>query len=179
MYIDYVRIYQEEGKESITCDPREYILQLTSFFWFSNAHRVAGYPTIDYIEKHARAYASPNFTVSFSRPVGDLGGELILVQVVGGHRSPVAQEQVGGWVLKRRAQFMRVVYSCPSCLLRLSPTPRLEEFDPIGYIKLHIILSQDCGTDGVKPPCGYRIIVCLCYAIKHVKIDLLFRGTKY
>lgn len=23
MYIDYVRIYQEEGKESVTCDPRE------------------------------------------------------------------------------------------------------------------------------------------------------------
>lgn len=23
MYIDYVRIYQQEGKESVTCDPRK------------------------------------------------------------------------------------------------------------------------------------------------------------
>ncbi|PUU80090.1 beta-glucan synthesis-associated [Tuber borchii] len=43
MYIDYIRIYQEEGKESITCDP-------------------PGYPTTDYIEKHAKAYTNPNFT---------------------------------------------------------------------------------------------------------------------
>lgn len=30
MYIDYVRIYQEEGKESVTCDPREFL----SVFFF-------------------------------------------------------------------------------------------------------------------------------------------------
>lgn len=24
MYIDYIRIYQEQGKESVTCDPRKF-----------------------------------------------------------------------------------------------------------------------------------------------------------
>lgn len=31
MYIDYVRIYQEEGKESVTCDPREFSPVFFSF----------------------------------------------------------------------------------------------------------------------------------------------------
>ncbi|RPA94517.1 beta-glucan synthesis-associated [Choiromyces venosus 120613-1] len=43
MYIDYVRVYQEEDKESINCDP-------------------PGYPTTDYIEKHLNAYTNFNFT---------------------------------------------------------------------------------------------------------------------
>lgn len=32
MYIDYIRIYQEEGKESITCDPRE--CSSSQILWF-------------------------------------------------------------------------------------------------------------------------------------------------
>ncbi|KAK6537547.1 hypothetical protein TWF694_011729 [Orbilia ellipsospora] len=43
MYIDYVRIYQLEGEEMITCDP-------------------PGYPTTDYIKKHINAYTNPNLT---------------------------------------------------------------------------------------------------------------------
>jgi len=43
MRIDYIRIYQDEGKEMMTCDPE-------------------GYPTTDYIKKHPRAYNNPNLT---------------------------------------------------------------------------------------------------------------------
>lgn len=45
MHIDYVRIYQKAGETIVTCDP-------------------PGYPTTEYIEKHAAAYQNPNFTVS-------------------------------------------------------------------------------------------------------------------
>lgn len=44
MSIDYIRIYQEEGKESITCDP-------------PNA------PTTKYIADHLEAYTNFNLTV--------------------------------------------------------------------------------------------------------------------
>lgn len=43
MRFDYVRIYQEEGKTSITCDP-------------------PGYPTTEYIKQHMDAYSNPNKT---------------------------------------------------------------------------------------------------------------------
>ncbi|TGZ77243.1 beta-glucan synthesis-associated [Ascodesmis nigricans] len=43
MRIDYVRIYQEEGKELLTCDP-------------------PGYPTTEYIAKHPKAYDNANLT---------------------------------------------------------------------------------------------------------------------
>ncbi|KAK9473333.1 beta-glucan synthesis-associated protein KRE6 [Dipodascopsis tothii] len=43
MAIDYVRIYQKEGNESLTCDPE-------------------GYPTTTYISEHANAYANFNLT---------------------------------------------------------------------------------------------------------------------
>ncbi|KAJ6256978.1 hypothetical protein Dda_7861 [Drechslerella dactyloides] len=43
MYIDYVRIYQPEGSEMVTCDP-------------------PGYPTTKYIKKHYNAYTNPNLT---------------------------------------------------------------------------------------------------------------------
>ncbi|KAK6346802.1 hypothetical protein TWF696_006910 [Orbilia brochopaga] len=43
MYIDYVRIYQPEGSEMITCDP-------------------PGYPTTKYIQNHLNAYTNPNLT---------------------------------------------------------------------------------------------------------------------
>ena len=43
MRIDYVRIYQEEGKESMTCDPE-------------------GWETTEYIKKHPEPYANPNLT---------------------------------------------------------------------------------------------------------------------
>ncbi|KAA8904171.1 beta-glucan synthesis-associated [Sphaerosporella brunnea] len=43
MYIDYVRIYQKEGEESITCDP-------------------TGYPTTSYIKEHPKAYQNFNIT---------------------------------------------------------------------------------------------------------------------
>lgn len=45
MHIDYVRIYQKPGEESITCDP-------------------TGYPTTEYIANHMEAYTNPNLTVS-------------------------------------------------------------------------------------------------------------------
>ncbi|KAK9350229.1 beta-glucan synthesis-associated protein-domain-containing protein [Lipomyces doorenjongii] len=43
MYIDYVRIYQLEGNEIITCDPE-------------------GYPTTEYISNHPAAYSNYNYT---------------------------------------------------------------------------------------------------------------------
>ncbi|KAK9462385.1 beta-glucan synthesis-associated [Lipomyces oligophaga] len=43
MRVDYVRIYQLEGSESITCDPD-------------------GYPTTDYIADHPKAYKNANMT---------------------------------------------------------------------------------------------------------------------
>ncbi|KAH7400010.1 glycoside hydrolase family 16 protein [Cadophora sp. MPI-SDFR-AT-0126] len=44
MRIDYIRIYQEEGLESITCDPE-------------------GYETTEYIRQHPEPYANPNLTL--------------------------------------------------------------------------------------------------------------------
>ncbi|KAK0547888.1 hypothetical protein OC845_003849 [Tilletia horrida] len=46
MSIDYVRIYQEEGQESLSCD---------------GAHPEM--PTVDYIKKHAEAYWNANLTI--------------------------------------------------------------------------------------------------------------------
>ncbi|KAK9468518.1 beta-glucan synthesis-associated [Lipomyces arxii] len=43
MRIDHVRIYQLEGSEAVTCDPK-------------------GYPTTDYIQQHREAYYNPNYT---------------------------------------------------------------------------------------------------------------------
>ncbi|KAF7884110.1 uncharacterized protein EAF01_011533 [Botrytis porri] len=43
MHVDYVRIYQREGKESVTCDPE-------------------GWETTEYIEKHPVAYRNANLT---------------------------------------------------------------------------------------------------------------------
>ncbi|PQE29101.1 glycoside hydrolase family 16 protein [Rutstroemia sp. NJR-2017a BBW] len=43
MYVDYVRIYQREGQEMLTCDP-------------------PGYPTTQYIKDHPTAYMNPNLT---------------------------------------------------------------------------------------------------------------------
>ncbi|KAJ8071781.1 hypothetical protein OCU04_002095 [Sclerotinia nivalis] len=43
MYVDYVRIYQREGEESVTCDPE-------------------GYETTEYIREHPIAYLNPNLT---------------------------------------------------------------------------------------------------------------------
>lgn len=43
MRIDYVRVYQREGEESITCDP-------------------PGFETTEYIAKHPEAYNNPNYT---------------------------------------------------------------------------------------------------------------------
>lgn len=44
MHIDYVRLYQKPGQESVTCDP-------------------PGYPTTEYIVNHPKAYRNPNLTV--------------------------------------------------------------------------------------------------------------------
>ncbi|KAF2005298.1 glycoside hydrolase family 16 protein [Amniculicola lignicola CBS 123094] len=43
MRVDYIRIYQDEGSEMVTCDP-------------------PNYPTTDYIKKHPEPYANPNLT---------------------------------------------------------------------------------------------------------------------
>lgn len=48
MYIDYIRWYQREGEESVTCDP-------------------PGYETTQYIKDHPIAYENPNMTVSLLR----------------------------------------------------------------------------------------------------------------
>jgi len=45
MRIDYVRLYQKEGQEMVTCDP-------------------PGYETTEYIANHPEAYNNPNYTVS-------------------------------------------------------------------------------------------------------------------
>lgn len=45
MRIDYVRIYQREGEQSVTCDP-------------------PGFETTEYIKNHPEAYNNPNYTVS-------------------------------------------------------------------------------------------------------------------
>lgn len=45
MHIDYVRLYQREGDESVTCDP-------------------PGYETTEYIANHPEAYTNVNYTVS-------------------------------------------------------------------------------------------------------------------
>ena len=45
MRVDYVRWYQKEGAESVTCDP-------------------PGYETTQYIKNHHEAYNNPNYTVS-------------------------------------------------------------------------------------------------------------------
>jgi len=44
VYINYVRIYQKGGQETVTCDP-------------------PGYPTTHYIANHPIAYNNPNLTV--------------------------------------------------------------------------------------------------------------------
>ena len=51
MRVDYVRIYQKEGEESVTCDP-------------------PGYETTEYIKNHPEAYNNPNYTVSKERVLG-------------------------------------------------------------------------------------------------------------
>lgn len=43
MRVDYIRIYQDEGSEMVTCDP-------------------PGYPTTDYIANHPLPYSNPNLT---------------------------------------------------------------------------------------------------------------------
>jgi beta-glucanase (GH16 family) len=43
MRVDYLRIYQDEGSEMVTCDP-------------------PGYPTTDYIKEHPIPYNNPNLT---------------------------------------------------------------------------------------------------------------------
>jgi beta-glucan synthesis-associated protein KRE6 len=43
MRIDYIRIYQDEGEELVTCDPD-------------------GYPTTEYIRQHPEPYSNPNLT---------------------------------------------------------------------------------------------------------------------
>ena len=48
MRVDYVRIYQKEGEENVTCDP-------------------PGYETTEYIKNHAEAYNNPNYTVRNGR----------------------------------------------------------------------------------------------------------------
>lgn len=45
MRVDYVRWYQKEGEEMVTCDP-------------------PGYETTEYIKNHPEAYNNPNYTVS-------------------------------------------------------------------------------------------------------------------
>lgn len=44
MRIDYIRVYQDEGDELVTCDPPDY-------------------PTTQYIRDHPEPYANPNLTL--------------------------------------------------------------------------------------------------------------------
>lgn len=50
MRVDYVRIYQKEGEESVTCDP-------------------PGFETTEYIKNHPEAYNNPNYTVRQGQPL--------------------------------------------------------------------------------------------------------------
>lgn len=49
MRFDYIRIYQDPDRVSVTCDPK-------------------GYETTEYIKKHAKAYQNPNATTWFVLP---------------------------------------------------------------------------------------------------------------
>lgn len=57
MHVDYVRVYQRDGETNVGCSPD-------------------GYPTEDYILKHAEAYSNPNLTTwqqaGFTRPRNSL-----------------------------------------------------------------------------------------------------------
>lgn len=64
MYIDYVRIYQEEGKELLTCDPRMYT-PAGYRYEAGVLTNVAGYETTGYIQEHLEPYMNVNMTVSF------------------------------------------------------------------------------------------------------------------
>ena len=44
MRLDYIRVYQDEGEEILTCDP-------------------PGFPTTQYIKDHPEAYQNPNLTL--------------------------------------------------------------------------------------------------------------------
>lgn len=63
MYIDYVRIYQEEGKESVTCDPREFLSVFFRSVHHFDSNISAGFPTTEYIQDHPGAYLNANITV--------------------------------------------------------------------------------------------------------------------
>lgn len=67
MHIDYVRVYQEEGEESITCDPRQWLLN-SAQFQTTDSYISAGWPTTEYIENHPEAYTNANLTVSLRGP---------------------------------------------------------------------------------------------------------------
>ena len=47
MRIDYIRIYQDEDRELVTCDPPDF-------------------PTTSYIARHADAYNNPNLTLWYA-----------------------------------------------------------------------------------------------------------------
>jgi beta-glucanase (GH16 family) len=49
MRVDYIRIYQPEDNQIITCDPE-------------------GYPTTEYIKNHPKAYQNPNLTDWYVSP---------------------------------------------------------------------------------------------------------------
>lgn len=54
MRIDYVRIYQEEGKESITCDPRELCSSLCSI----TTYNIHGFSRLPHYNIYQRSSAS-------------------------------------------------------------------------------------------------------------------------
>lgn len=91
MYIDYVRIYQKEGEESITCDPRKQGSAIGRGVWANS--QAAGYYTTEYISKHPRAYNSDNFTVCRKL---FFGGEADFPVDLGRNRLPMAQESANG-----------------------------------------------------------------------------------
>ena len=92
MYIDYVRIYQEEGKELLTCDPR----MCTLAGWRCEAGvltDVAGYETTEYIQEHLEPYMNANMTVGF---LFQMKVRVLTFADVVGDRLSMAQEQAHG-----------------------------------------------------------------------------------
>lgn len=83
MRIDYVRIYQREGEESVTCDP-------------------PGWETTEYIKNHAEAYTNPNHTVSTGHMAGILSKILITACTdLGRYWVRMAEKFINAWMLKK------------------------------------------------------------------------------
>ncbi|EZF31958.1 hypothetical protein H101_04447 [Trichophyton interdigitale H6] len=95
MRIDYIRIYQEKDKKSVTCDP-------------------PGMETTDYIRRHKDVYTNPNLTVWYRALEALIYIPRTRIRAsLGGHGLCLAEEQLRAWLwlshLAGTAPFSRAV----------------------------------------------------------------------